>query len=82
MQKPNDLRSIRLVEKWLIDNKMIFDITIIPTWISIVDLRNMEPLHSRRDAAALMETLAFFGERLPINYEKLWGAIIDKFGTS
>ena len=76
---PQDLRSVRLVERWLQQEGIAFDPDMIQTWINIVDLRNMRPLHSTLNAKRLQEIANFFGSTLPPDYEELWGGILSRF---
>jgi hypothetical protein len=76
---PKDLRSVRLVEKWLQQEGITYDTDMIQTWINIVDLRNMRPLHPGGDAERLEEIADFFGSTLPPDYEELWNGILNLF---
>ena len=81
---PNDLGSIRLVERWLIENNVDYDEKMIETWLNIKKLRNMEPVHSRIDAIELKKILEFFGVKItrPQNYALLWDQILDRYRIS
>jgi len=82
VKEAGDLRSIRLVEKWLQDNTIVYDPNMIETWRNIISLRNMAPLHAKTRAGELMRALNFFGITFPINYPRFWNAILDKFSVS
>jgi hypothetical protein len=82
VEEAGNMRSISLIEKWLQENSIIHDPNMIETWKNIVTLRNMAPLHAQTRPEELMRALNFFGVPLPIDYSRLWNAILDKFSVS
>jgi len=81
VQEPNGLRSIRLVEKWLEENKISYDSSMIRTWLHINSLRNMFPVHPE-PPKELFEILTFFDTTFPPNHALLWDKILQKFAQS
>ena len=75
--------SIRLVEKWLLDEGIKYDADMIETWKKIVVIRNWEPIHAHKDPKDYLEALNFFGTLYPVkDYSKLWDVILEKFAMS
>lgn len=75
-----DKRSIRLIEAWLTQNSISYDPDMIETWLNIVVLRNMEPIH-QINPAELKRILNFFNLPLkfPLPYSELWDEVLNKF---
>jgi hypothetical protein len=82
VREPDDLGSVRLVEKWLQDERLSYDADMIETWKNIVVIRNAEPLHANTKAVKFLQALEFFGLQFPIDYSKLWDTILEKFVAS
>ena len=63
---------------------IVYDKDMIETWLNIVALRNMEPVHTKFDGSELKRVIEFFGLKLsrPQNYSLLWERILDKFRFS
>ncbi len=81
-EAPEDFASIRLVELWLTSAGIPFEPDMVNIWKNIRTLRNIPPLHSGSHAQELTSALSFFGETFPINYERLWDTVLDKFRFS
>jgi len=77
---PEGKRSIRLIETWLSENRTPYKSDMIETWLNIVRLRNMEPIHET-DPTELKRILDFYGLPLtfPLGYSELWDEVLDKF---
>ncbi len=82
VHEPNDRGSIRLVEKWLQDERISHDADMIETWKNILVIRNAEPLHANTKAVEFLRALKFFGIHFPIDYSKPWDAILERFVMS
>ena len=80
---PNTWRSIKLIEKWLQDSIVTYNLDMIQTWANIVSLRNMEPIHET-DPIELKRILNFFNVqmRYPLDYSGLWDEILEMFKLS
>ena len=71
-----DWKAIRLVEEMLKSENVGFDSDMIKTWQNIIALRNAAPLHARDTQIPPLE---FFGFSFPLDYQRLWDSILDKF---
>ena len=79
VKNPNPAwKSIKLIEVWLKQNDIPYDLEMIQVWKSIKDLRNTTfPYHS--GDARIVNTLQFFDQGFPPDYPKLWDSILEKF---
>lgn len=71
-----DWKAIKLVEEVLKSEGVKFDSDMIKTWRNIIALRNAAPLHAHD---AQIPSLEFFGASFPVDYQRLWDSILDKF---
>lgn len=71
-----DWKAIKLVEEMLKSEGVGFDSDMIKTWRNIIALRNAAPLHAHD---APIPSLEFFGVSFPLDYQRLWDSILDKF---
>lgn len=82
VNNPENKRSIKLVEQWLV-NQSRYEPAMIKTWENIITLRNVEPIHSIRSgekAGWVLNALNFFDTQFPVNnYSKLWDNILERF---
>ena len=72
-----NLKSIRLIERWL-ELKKIVNHPFITTWKNIIKLRNNPPTHAsiRTD---MLPILAHFDVNVPLNYSIFWDSITIRF---
>lgn len=71
-------KSIKLIEVWLQQNNIPYDLEMIQVWKNIKELRNTTfPYHSGN--ARIVNTLQFFDQGFPPDYPKLWESILERF---
>lgn len=75
-------KSIKLLEAWNVEkNKGVIPESVFKTWMSIVGLRSAKfPFHE--DEPDIVDIVAFFGHKFPLDYERLWKSILTKFFES
>lgn len=70
--------SIKLVERWLEDKKVLDYTQMINVWKKIIKLRKIPPTHAPM-SDEVVDAIEFFGEKLPVDFSKLWDSILDRF---
>lgn len=71
-------KSIKLIEVWLQQSDVPYDLEMIQIWKNIKELRNATfPYHS--GDARILNTLQFFDQGFPPDYKKLWDSILERF---
>jgi len=71
-------KSIKLIEVWLQQNNIPYDLELVQVWKNIKELRNATfPYHS--GDARIVNILQFFDQGFPPDYTKLWDPILEKF---
>lgn len=61
VKKAGKKKPIKLIEQWLIENKIDYEKNMIKTWLNIKKLRNWTPIHYRKDVKTYQELLNYFG---------------------
>ena len=75
---PENLGTIKLIERWLDETGISYDPSMLECWEKIRILRNSTPLHARK-LRNLSEILDFFGVKSTIDSQTLWDSIMIKF---
>jgi hypothetical protein len=70
--------SIKLVERWLEENKLPGSHALTAVWKNIRRLRKAPPTHPNLSTDTI-DALTFFVEEPPVNFTRLWDSILDKF---
>ena len=76
-----ELGSITLFSHLLEQLNVEDHFDIITTWKHIIRLRQMPPTHHKFNDD-ILESIAFFGEEIPINYTQVWDKILTRFYIS
>ena len=79
IEKPEPAwKSLKLIETWLQQKGIPYDLDMIQVWKSIKELRNTTfPYHS--GDARIVNILQFFDQGFPPEYPRLWDSILSRF---
>jgi len=70
-------KLIKIVDNWLKEEGVTYDLDMIQTWNNIVTMRNCSyPYHP--ESSEMTNLLRFFGHGASPDYPKLWDSILEK----